>query len=354
MKKRVHIIIPILCLVLALAACGNPDDHQGKAKTPSGSSAMKGRDYLDVYKSFSDKGFTNIKYDVLEDLVTGWLTKDGEVEKVTVGGDVDYASDRWVAADTEVVISYHTFPTKKQSQSTDAVETSGESPSSEESTAPLDKKVQKIINGSYTVGSSIRMGKYNNLDIEWIVMEIDDVNHKILVRAKEVFECRQFNDVEKETTWKESCLREWLNSEFYDNSFSEAEKCIISDNKLEFGDASVTDKIFIPTYDYSFDIVLGNRRAKATRGAFENGLILYADHKIDRPVKTQRNRFIYGDDDPYTSKYSPQNSYCDWWLISTDGLFAQYIDGWGDFKTAQPEQYTEKFGVRPMMWIEIQ
>ena len=105
----------ILCLFLAsilcisLAACGN-DSHAGEAKTPSGSSAMEGRNYEEVVEIFEEKGFTNIKTEPIDDLIFGWLTKDGEVEEVSVGGDVDYSPDKWVPADTEVIIRYHTFP----------------------------------------------------------------------------------------------------------------------------------------------------------------------------------------------------------------------------------------------------
>ena len=48
--------------------------------------------------------------EAIDDLIFGWLTEDGEVEKVTVDGDEDYSADTWVAADVEVIIYYHTFP----------------------------------------------------------------------------------------------------------------------------------------------------------------------------------------------------------------------------------------------------
>ena len=73
---------------------------------------MSGKDYEEVREIFEKQGFTNIKLEAIEDLITGWLTKDGEVEDVSVGGDVNYLSDKWYPKDTEVVIRYHTFPSK--------------------------------------------------------------------------------------------------------------------------------------------------------------------------------------------------------------------------------------------------
>jgi len=111
MKKRITFLFVII-LILLLAACGGDGNHAGEAKTPSRSSEMKGLDFKTVEESFIANGFTNIKLERIEDLITGWLTKDGEVEEVSVGGDIGYLSGSWVSADTEVIIRYHTFPTE--------------------------------------------------------------------------------------------------------------------------------------------------------------------------------------------------------------------------------------------------
>ena len=89
-----------ILLCFAFFACAQPRDHVGQVKTPSGSSILKGQAYLDVVDDLTEDGFTNIKTERIEDLITGWVTKDGEIEKVSIGGDFDYAPDKWVAADT--------------------------------------------------------------------------------------------------------------------------------------------------------------------------------------------------------------------------------------------------------------
>lgn len=109
MKKLVSVLIACI-FVIAIAGCGgDSNEHEGEAKTPSGSSIQEGRNYQDVVNEFEEKGFKNIKTEKLEDLITGWLTKDGEVKEVSVGGDIDYSPDEWVSSDTEVIIKYHTF-----------------------------------------------------------------------------------------------------------------------------------------------------------------------------------------------------------------------------------------------------
>ncbi|MCM0648411.1 hypothetical protein NBE98_08495 [Clostridium swellfunianum] len=107
--KRIVIVLIACILVIALVGCGG---HEGEAKTPSGSSVQKGRSYQEVVNDFKGKGFKNIKTEKLEDLITGWLTKDGEVDSVSVSGDKGYSPDVWYSNDVEVVITYHTFPSK--------------------------------------------------------------------------------------------------------------------------------------------------------------------------------------------------------------------------------------------------
>ena len=107
MKKIISIFIA--CIIITLVGCAG-DSHEGEAKTPSGSSIQKGRDYQEVVNDFKEKGFKNIKTEKLEDLITGWMTKDGEVESVSVDGDKEYSPDVWYSNDVEVVITYHTFP----------------------------------------------------------------------------------------------------------------------------------------------------------------------------------------------------------------------------------------------------
>ena len=115
MKKICNIII-LSIIAVVLISCGSNTSHEGEAKTPSGSKIQKGRNYQDVNDDFLKNGFTNIQLVTIEDLLTGWMTKDGEVEEVSVDGDENYSPDKWYENDVEVVITYHTFPQTKSSE----------------------------------------------------------------------------------------------------------------------------------------------------------------------------------------------------------------------------------------------
>jgi len=108
--KRLLALLVSFTMVFSITGCDNSEDHIGEAKTPSGSSVQKGRSYQDVVEDFEEQGFTNIQLEELDDLVTGWLTKEGEVESVSVDGDEGYSADAWYPNDVAVVITYHVFP----------------------------------------------------------------------------------------------------------------------------------------------------------------------------------------------------------------------------------------------------
>lgn len=134
MKKLLALCLS-LTMVFTITGCSS-NNHEGEAKTPSGSSVQKGRDYESVVEAFEENGFTNIQLVELDDLVTGWLTKEGEVESVSVDGDTGYSADTWYPNNVEVIISYHTFPDEDQIPS--------QEPNSSEITAPIDEPTEEI------------------------------------------------------------------------------------------------------------------------------------------------------------------------------------------------------------------
>lgn len=62
--------------------------------------------YEDVTAALKTLGFTNIKYDVLYDIVFGW-TEDGEVKEVSIDGNNDFRRGNVFKANAEVIITYH-------------------------------------------------------------------------------------------------------------------------------------------------------------------------------------------------------------------------------------------------------
>lgn len=177
MKKLCSVFLAF-AMIIALSACGGTaDTHEGEAKTPSASKAQKGRNYQEAVDDFTSNGFTNVKTEKLEDLISGWLTKDGEVETVSVDGDENYSTDSWYPNSVEVVITYHTFPEKNEETATSDATSSSEK-ELEILTVENNEDLSKLLESSdYEIISAFAQ-KYAGQTIEFDANIADMANYK--------------------------------------------------------------------------------------------------------------------------------------------------------------------------------
>lgn len=83
---------------------------------PYASNAIKGINFEDLVAEFEAAGFANIQLVVKYDIITGWLTDDGEVESVTINGDKRFTEEDSFRPDAEIVIIYHTLKKNKEAK----------------------------------------------------------------------------------------------------------------------------------------------------------------------------------------------------------------------------------------------
>ena len=74
---------------------------------PVSSKDAKEQPYMEMQKTFSDAGFINIKLVADYDIITGWMSAENEVERITIDGDKRFSIDEKFRPDAEVVITYH-------------------------------------------------------------------------------------------------------------------------------------------------------------------------------------------------------------------------------------------------------
>lgn len=86
---------------------------------PQSSSSLKGMHYSDVVHLLEEAGFTDIQTREDADLWVAVLHSDGDVEKVTVGGDSYFSEGDRFAADDPVVVKYHTYRNKSKRESSE-------------------------------------------------------------------------------------------------------------------------------------------------------------------------------------------------------------------------------------------
>lgn len=119
MKKKFGVVI--LGFMLFLVACGSKQ-NDNKIEMPFGSEDYKNSNYKQTVKELEKSGYENVKTKAIDDLITGWLTKDGEVEKVTVDGKESFDEKDRFDPDVKIIVSYHTFKkdVEKSSESSQA------------------------------------------------------------------------------------------------------------------------------------------------------------------------------------------------------------------------------------------
>ena len=89
--------------------------HDGEAQPPLSRKDVSGRNYQDVVTMFENAGFTNIQTEGKGDLKTGLLHDEGDVDEVSINGDVKYNQDAWYPLDAKIVVRYHSYPAGKGS-----------------------------------------------------------------------------------------------------------------------------------------------------------------------------------------------------------------------------------------------
>lgn len=122
--KQKTVLILLLTVIIILATLTIIIRHQQNDETmikeiivhpPYASSEAKGKQYVEVLQEYQNAEFNDISFEKIDDLIFGWLTKDGEVEKVEINGSTDYTAETaYKQNEAKVMIYYHTFPEKTE------------------------------------------------------------------------------------------------------------------------------------------------------------------------------------------------------------------------------------------------
>lgn len=81
---------------------------------PASADYYVGENYEKVTRQLKNMGFysRNISYIEQEDLVKGWLIKEGAIESISINGNEKFAEGEIFSKDSQILITYHTFKNK--------------------------------------------------------------------------------------------------------------------------------------------------------------------------------------------------------------------------------------------------
>lgn len=188
-------------------------------------------------------------------------------------------------------------------------------------TAGCKKKLPKF---ELELGDTVTMGEYQGEDIEWEVMHrnFEVGKNKVIVELQSTtaVDCLPF-DEDGGAYWEDCSLREWLNTDFYEEAFSKSEKKQIIDTSYSMytGETRwLTDKVYLSGEYARYRMTPQDATCKASKYAkkkdiqMENGscsfwtrdvfLTTYA-HTEDTSIKDGGFAFCLG-----TSRHSAGHS----------------------------------------------
>ncbi len=210
--------------------------------------------------------------------------------------------------------------------------------------------------GTYEQDNNLKNGKE---PIEWIVLSNDGSQLFLLSKfalANKVIDEDLDNDYDG--SWAESGIRKWLNNDFIEDAFNEAEAYVIAESELS--DTETTDKVFLLSYDESYSMpgifyTESDRRCAPTAYAEAQGVWTAGEYTPGPQYKTRDGRFS-----------------CFWWLRTSfeydDDEYYYLVEESGDFTGAEywgdevytgrtdddgEEFYAEGFGVRPAIRVTL-
>ena len=83
--------------------------NSNEIKISASAENYKGRNYQEVVNELKAAGFSNIETVAVDDLITGWITKENSISQISINGDFKFSSGKIFPKDAKVIISYHTF-----------------------------------------------------------------------------------------------------------------------------------------------------------------------------------------------------------------------------------------------------
>lgn len=208
----------------------------------------------------------------------------------------------------------------------------------------LVDKVDSISIGSFPHSEDI----YG--DIDWIILERDEKNHRALLLSKYILcEHKNYNEVEEDVTWETCSLRKWLNEYFLDNMFDDEEKKHIIKTKIvtnpninyqSTGGNDVEDKIFCLSKEECIKYFNESNEGNIKLSTMCHSLY----------VRNARKNITIED-------------YDDWWgrngrfWLRSSGFNQQYalqVENTGDIFNDGYRVIDDAAGVRPAMWINYE
>ena len=208
-----------------------------------------------------------------------------------------------------------------------------------------------------TVGAHVTFGTYpqeaggkDRTPIEWMVMEVDEENHRALLLAYRGLDTKRYHREYENVTWETCSLRAWLNDEFLNTAFTPEEQSAIlvtdvrNDSSQCYGwttsgGKDTQDRIFLLSYAEAFKffhIQFGVKNNVAAR-------IVPTAYASEAGAR-QDNRKNKAED----------GNIAGWWFLRSPGCFQNCMAAVGtDGSLYHTYVNTTHACIRPAFWLNL-
>ncbi len=201
---------------------------------------------------------------------------------------------------------------------------------------------------AYEMGDILKFGKY-----EWIVLDVDDEESRILLLSKKIVTRRAYHTSETKITWAECELRKYLNNVFIEESFTVTEEKLIVETTIDnannqifgtVGGIETTDKVFLLSLD------------EVIKYFGDSGELYGRPGKEPGEVWTQEECEI-SDVYNYDRMVEELDGSRWYWCLRSPGHFdfyVTYISGDGILWLNGASVNESEYGVRPALWMKME
>lgn len=166
------------------------------------------------------------------------------------------------------------------------------------------KKEQISLVKSAKKGDTVTLGKYDNKQVEWVVLSVNKDKKKALLISKYSLVKKPF-DKSGDVTWRDSSIRKWLNKDFYKSTFDNVEQSIILTSQIknkknpEYNESSgknTNDKLFLLSIEEAnkYFIINSNRVCKDLNDSTTEWFLRTQGDTYFRIAYVQSDGEIYG------------------------------------------------------------
>lgn len=223
-----------------------------------------------------------------------------------------------------------------------------------------------------TVGSEVAFGKYEQdedrrgkEELEWRVLVKDEENNRALLIASDCIACMPFHSEKMKVTWEDSYLRQWLNSVFLQEAFSDEERSRIIETDVETRveeeleeDGVITshDSVFLLS-DEEVTVYFKSRtdRLAGVSAVIHREIEEETEETEIEGGEKQTEEDTEEADGSLKPAVSELTDSVFWWLRTPgdEQDCAECVGAEGSIVTTGYLVIQSNFGVRPVIWVEI-